>query len=78
MLRQKTLDSTYTSISNLSRVVQYTASFIVTLYLDISALSFKSVLVLGSNVDDDAGANPNMAWRSPLVNNINSNLMYES
>ena len=34
------------------------------------------MLVLGSNVDDDAAAHPNMAWCSQLVNNTNSNLMF--
>ena len=44
--------------------------------LDISALSFKSVLVLGSNVGDDAAAHCNMAWHSLLENNMNSDLMF--
>ena len=34
------------------------------------------MLVLGSNFDDDAAAHPNIAWRSQLVNNITSDLMF--
>ena len=34
------------------------------------------MLALGSNIDNDATAHPNIAWRSQLANKINSDLMF--